>query len=196
MERSVEFECVPVEGSEKLFSSRPVASYSNCNVMIVMMKWNYGIRSHYDITENWYKRLVATNPSCNGRGWHSCTTEEFSYSGGWSPNWVHRHRGHLLSYCACSGWLWGWRIIRWNEDWQGKPKYSEKTCQSATLSRTNPTWPDPGSNPGRRGGKPATNRLSYGAALQQKKLSLQSLLNIDTFTFLSLWSTESNNWRL
>jgi hypothetical protein len=24
--------------------------------------------------------------------------------------------------------------------------------------------PDPGSNPGRRGGKPATNRLNYGAA--------------------------------
>jgi hypothetical protein len=29
----------------------------------------------------------------------------------------------------------------------------------------NPTWPDPGSNPGRRGGKPMTTRLSYGAAL-------------------------------
>jgi hypothetical protein len=28
----------------------------------------------------------------------------------------------------------------------------------------NPTWPDPGLNPGHRGGKPATNRLSYGAA--------------------------------
>jgi hypothetical protein len=28
-----------------------------------------------------------------------------------------------------------------------------------------PTRPDPGLNPGRRGGKPATNRLSYGAAL-------------------------------
>jgi hypothetical protein len=28
----------------------------------------------------------------------------------------------------------------------------------------NPTWPDPGLNSGRRGGKPATNRLSYGAA--------------------------------
>jgi hypothetical protein len=27
----------------------------------------------------------------------------------------------------------------------------------------NPTRPDPGLNPGRRGGKPATNRLSYGA---------------------------------
>jgi hypothetical protein len=29
----------------------------------------------------------------------------------------------------------------------------------------NPTWPDPGLNPGRRGGKPTPNRLSYGAAL-------------------------------
>jgi hypothetical protein len=28
----------------------------------------------------------------------------------------------------------------------------------------NRTWPDPGLNPGRRGGKPATNRLIYGAA--------------------------------
>jgi hypothetical protein len=27
----------------------------------------------------------------------------------------------------------------------------------------NSTWPYPGLNPGRRGGKPATNRLSYGA---------------------------------
>jgi hypothetical protein len=29
----------------------------------------------------------------------------------------------------------------------------------------NPTWPEPGLNPGRCGGKPATNRLSYGAAI-------------------------------
>jgi hypothetical protein len=28
----------------------------------------------------------------------------------------------------------------------------------------NPTWQDPGLNPGRRCGKPTTNRLSYGAA--------------------------------
>jgi hypothetical protein len=32
----------------------------------------------------------------------------------------------------------------------------------------NPTLPDPGSNPGRRGGKPATNRWSYGAAYKKK----------------------------
>jgi hypothetical protein len=57
-----------------------------------------------------------------------------------------------------------WTEIWWNDDWQGKPKYSEKTRPSPTLSTTNPTWPDPGSNPGRRGAKPATNRLSYDAA--------------------------------
>jgi hypothetical protein len=72
------------------------------------------------------------------------------------------HVGHLLAYCTCPGWLWGWRIW-WNE-WQRNPKYSEKTCPGATSSTTNPTWPDPGLNPGRRGGKPATNRFSYGAA--------------------------------
>jgi hypothetical protein len=32
------------------------------------------------------------------------------------------------------------------------------------MSTTNPTRLDPGLNPVRRGGKPATNRLSYGAA--------------------------------
>jgi hypothetical protein len=51
-----------------------------------------------------------------------------------------------------------------DEIWQGKPKYSEKTCPSATLSTTNPTRHDLGSNPGRRYGKPAINRLSYDTA--------------------------------
>jgi hypothetical protein len=32
----------------------------------------------------------------------------------------------------------------------------------------NPTCPDPGLNLGRRGGKPETNRLSYGAAIYTK----------------------------
>jgi hypothetical protein len=70
-----------------------------------------------------------------------------------------RHVGHKLAYSICPMWLWGWSIW-WYEDWQGKLKYSVKTCPSATLSITNPTWPDPGSNPGLRGGKPATNRLT------------------------------------
>jgi hypothetical protein len=37
-----------------------------------------------------------------------------------------------------------------------------KTCPSATLSTTNSTWTDPGSNPGFRGGRSAANRLSHG----------------------------------
>jgi hypothetical protein len=41
---------------------------------------------------------------------------------------------------------------------------TEVVSPSATLSTINPTWPDPGLNPDRRGGKPETNRLSYGAA--------------------------------
>jgi hypothetical protein len=86
-------------------------------------------------------------------------------SGGGVQTGSTRHRSHLLFYCACPGWLWRWRIIRWNVNWQGNPKYSEKTCPSAILSTTNPTWPDPGLNPGCRGGKPATNCLSYGAAV-------------------------------
>jgi hypothetical protein len=51
---------------------------------------------------------------------------------------------------------------RWNENWQAKLKYSEKTCPNVILSTTNPTSPDLQSNPDRRGGKMATNRLSTG----------------------------------
>jgi hypothetical protein len=93
----------------------------------------------------------------------TCCSFLNSHSGGWSPNWGHSAHRPLLAYCACPGWFWGWRIW-WNQDWIGKPKYSEKTCPSATLSNTNPTWPAPGANPGRRGGKSATNRLSYDSA--------------------------------
>jgi hypothetical protein len=40
----------------------------------------------------------------------------------------------------------------------------EKTCPCATLSTTNTTWTDPGSNPGLQGERPAANRLSHGTA--------------------------------
>jgi hypothetical protein len=82
--------------------------------------------------------------------------------------WDLRHQvlWPLLAYCTAPNGRWGWLWSNWwNEDWQGKLKYSEKTCPSVTLSTTDPTWPDPCANPGRRGGKPATNRLSYGAAI-------------------------------
>jgi hypothetical protein len=56
---------------------------------------------------------------------------------------------------------------RWNEIYRGKPKYSgKKTCPSATLSSTNPTWTDPGLNLGLRGERPATKRLNHGTAMR------------------------------
>jgi hypothetical protein len=64
-------------------------------------------------------------------------------------------------------WWWMWSR-RWNEICQGKPKFSEKT---SSLSSTNPTWPELGSNQSRRGGKPATTRLSYGTATSFKYIS-------------------------
>jgi hypothetical protein len=78
-------------------------------------------------------------------------------------------------YCTCPGWLW-WRIW-WNKDWQGKLTYSEKTWVSVTLSTTNPTWPNTSANPGRCGGKPATNRFSYSAANRGENM------------YLNVWST-------
>jgi hypothetical protein len=44
-------------------------------------------------------------------------------------------------------------------------KTRRKTCPSATFSTTNPTWIDPGANPGLRGERPATNDLRHGTAL-------------------------------
>jgi hypothetical protein len=39
-----------------------------------------------------------------------------------------------------------------------------KTCPSVTLFNTNPTWTDPGLNPGLRGERSATDRLNHGTA--------------------------------
>jgi hypothetical protein len=73
-----------------------------------------------------------------------------------------------LSTAATNGLLCQPRVVIMmeklvNDDLQWKPKYSEKTYHSAALSTTNPTC-CPDANPGRRSGKPATNRLSYGTA--------------------------------
>jgi hypothetical protein len=43
-----------------------------------------------------------------------------------------------------------------------------KICPSDTLSTTNPTWTDPGSNPDLRSGRPAANRLSHDTAQKGK----------------------------
>jgi hypothetical protein len=49
-------------------------------------------------------------------------------------------------------------------EWElgGETEVLGENLPNVTLSTTNPTWPDLGSNPDRRGGKPVTNRLGYG----------------------------------
>jgi hypothetical protein len=47
----------------------------------------------------------------------------------------------------------------------GETEVLGENLPSATLSTTNPPWIDPGANPGLRGERPATNRLSHGTAL-------------------------------
>jgi hypothetical protein len=88
------------------------------------------------------------------------------------PNMWHCERLSPLGTAAITGLLYQPQMtydgdcgaIWWNEDWLGKPKYSEKTCTSPTLFTTNPIWSDPGSNTDHHGGKSATNCLSYGTA--------------------------------
>ena len=47
-----------------------------------------------------------------------------------------------------------------------------KTCPCATSSTTNSTWTDLGSNPGLRGERSATNRLSHATANQSINQSI------------------------
>jgi hypothetical protein len=74
-------------------------------------------------------------------------------------SWGGARRHHCWAYFTGPRWWWWWVWSSWwNEFYQGRPKYSEKTCPSATLSTTNPTCPNLWSNPAHCGGKPATNR--------------------------------------
>jgi hypothetical protein len=47
----------------------------------------------------------------------------------------------------------------------GETEVLGENLPSATLSTINPTWIVPGANPGLRGERLATNRLSHGTAL-------------------------------
>ena len=93
-----------------------------------------------------------------------------------APQQLLRTHRSLKAYCAT---LWWWLFFcflvmehRWNEIYRGKPKYSgEKPCPIATLSTTNPTSTDLGSNPGLHGERPATNSLSHGTALRHLVVS-------------------------
>jgi hypothetical protein len=64
--------------------------------------------------------------------------------------------------------------------WQGKPKYSEKTCSYASLSTTNPTCQTRA-----RTRAAATNRFSYGAAQVEHLLLI--ILRYGMCVLLTFW---------
>jgi hypothetical protein len=76
-------------------------------------------------------------------------------------NWVHSSLRSLIGLlCQPRVIMMMVKLVEW---WLvGETEVLEENLP-ATLSTTNPTWLDPGLNSDRRGGKPATNRLSYGA---------------------------------
>ena len=99
-----------------------------------------------------------------------------------APQQMLRTHRSLETYCATLWWRWlvlfsFFQVMehRWNETDRGKPKYSGKTCPSATLSTTNPTWTDPGSNPDFRGERPASHgtaswRLECSSSERQERI--------------------------
>jgi hypothetical protein len=106
--------------------------------------------------------LVSYAPACEPWIWYV----NFFYLSGVVRNRVHYYWGHYWPIVPApddDGQWWAWSSRR--NALQGKQKSSEKTCPSAALSTTNPRWLGLSSNPDLRGGKPATNRLSYDTVL-------------------------------
>jgi hypothetical protein len=121
-------------------------------------------------------------------------TDSFSVKGETESTWYCGHYWPIVP-APDDRWWWLWHNW-WNEDWQGKPKYLEKTCPSATLFTTNSTWLDPSSNLGRYSGKSAISRLSYGTAV---KVNLPMYLHCNGSRTPWIWGSpyaSMNVWAL
>jgi hypothetical protein len=91
-------------------------------------------------------------------------------------NWVHSALRPLIGlFCQPRVIMMLEKLVEWLA---GETEVLEKICPSAALSTTNPTCCRD-EDPGRRGGKPASNRLSYGTA-----------------TILSSWRFQNNNYHI
>jgi hypothetical protein len=72
-------------------------------------------------------------------------------------------------------WIWSNGGMIWKDK---NRRTRRKTCPSPTLSTTNPTWTALSTNPGLRGKKPATNRVTaFGAHASHTCLRNSSSLN-------------------
>jgi hypothetical protein len=67
--------------------------------------------------------------------------------------------------------MYEYREPKWNDIDRKNQRTRRKTCPSATLSTTNPTWSDLATNPGLRGERLVTNCMSNGTALNYTLIS-------------------------
>jgi hypothetical protein len=89
-------------------------------------------------------------------------------------------------------------LVKWKST--GESEMLGENLLSATLSTTDPTWPDLGSNPGRRDGKSATNHLSHVTVPFQLCRTLKEYFVIwvilgtaNSFEKGPVWATD-NRW--
>jgi hypothetical protein len=71
--------------------------------------------------------------------------------------------GLQWTYCSPPDDTWVWSPGVMILTWENRRTHT-KPWPSATLSTINPTWIDPGENPGLRGERLATDRLNHGTA--------------------------------
>jgi hypothetical protein len=135
------------------------------------MRWVRGVKRGHGVTLTTHPHLVPRSRMSGSYtiSWrlHGVAAQLYLLFFPPKVGWVRPSRGCLLTlaYYTFPRWYeFGER--RWNDILTGENRRTRrKTCPSATLSTTNPTWNDPGANPNLRGKSPATNDLSHGTAI-------------------------------
>jgi hypothetical protein len=78
----------------------------------------------------------------------------------------------------------------------GETEELEKTCPSATLSTTNPTWTDPGTDPGLRSESPTSNRHGHSHVLSRVYVSnIHVYRNTSALKLFWFWTISVFRWR-
>jgi hypothetical protein len=81
---------------------------------------------------------------------------------------------------------------RWNDTDSGKPKNSEKMLSQCYFVTANPTRTNRGANPGHRGERPATNRLSHGTVSTGILVHRVCCINISSDTSTRYYQQQVN----